>query len=207
VLLRHLKSVHGYDTRQLQLTDHIEDGLAFQSWMLGDIHSSWVVCLDGLQADKKIGLSIAPAVAATEAACLFTEKLYTKERKYLLENESRVRQEPDSITLNPALMANWMRRTGWEKTFHNADRGLVVALSALPFIKGGRFVYDGGSGITISPAPNDEQRLVLIIAALDRLFDRCADTVRHTDVSMCRWLRGRYPHRPYKAPFELVTPK
>jgi hypothetical protein len=29
VLLRHLKSVHGYDTRQLQLADHIEDGLAF----------------------------------------------------------------------------------------------------------------------------------------------------------------------------------
>jgi hypothetical protein len=175
--------------------------------MLGDIHSSWLVCQDGLQADKKPGKRIAPAVAATEAACLFTEKLYTEERNYLLENESRVRQDPETIASNPALMTNWMRRTSWEKTFRDADCGLIVALSALPSLKGGRFVYDGGSGITISPIPNDEQRLVLIIAALDRLFDRCADTVRHTDVSIRRWLRGRYPDRPYKAPFELVTSK
>ncbi|KAL9567431.1 hypothetical protein ACKAV7_008381 [Fusarium commune] len=41
--------------------------------------------------------------------------------------------------------------------------------------------------------------------ALDRLFDRCADTVVHTDVSVRRWLRGRFPDRPYKAPFELVV--
>lgn len=41
-------------------------------------------------------------------------------------------------------------------------------------------------------------------ADLGRVLDRCADTVKHTDVSIRCWLRSQYVDRPYKAPFELV---
>ncbi|KAM6505403.1 hypothetical protein FSOLCH5_014622 [Fusarium solani] len=44
-----------------------------------------------------------------------------------------------------------------------------------------------------------------MVAALDRLLDQCGETVRGTDVCLRRWLRGRFPDRPNKAPFELVT--
>ncbi|KAG4279116.1 hypothetical protein FPRO04_13725 [Fusarium proliferatum] len=50
-----------------------------------------------------------------------------------------------------------------------------------------------------------EQRLALIVDATDRLFDRCGDTIRSTDVCVRRWLRVRFPDFPYNAPFELVS--
>jgi hypothetical protein len=56
----------------------------------------------------------------------------------------------------------------------------------------------------MSPA-RDERRLLCMMAALDRLLDQCGETVRTTDVCLRRWLRGRYPDRPYKMPFELVA--
>jgi hypothetical protein len=51
----------------------------------------------------------------------------------------------------------------------------------------------------------DERKLVFMMAALDRLLDQCGETVRKTDVCLRRWLHGRFPDRPYKMPFELVT--
>ena len=53
----------------------------------------------------------------------------------------------------------------------------------------------------------DEQRLALIVAALDRVFDKCEDTIRYIDVSIRCWLRRQYFDRSYKAPFELVGRK
>jgi hypothetical protein len=55
-----------------------------------------------------------------------------------------------------------------------------------------------------SPA-RDERKLVFMMAALDRLLDQCGETARKTDVCLRRWLRSRFPDRPYKAPFDLVA--
>ncbi|EXK26016.1 hypothetical protein FOMG_17377 [Fusarium oxysporum f. sp. melonis 26406] len=60
-------------------------------------------------------------------------------------------------------------------------------------------------GEVIYSLARDERRLALMVAALDRLLDQCGETVRGTDVCLRRWLRGRFPDRPNKAPFELVT--
>jgi hypothetical protein len=38
----------------------------------------------------------------------------------------------------------------------------------------------------------DEQRLVLIGIAIDRFFDRCEDTVLHTDHSLLCWLGSQH---------------
>jgi hypothetical protein len=46
--------------------------------------------------------------------------------------------------------------------------------------------------------------MVLIIAALDRVFDRYEDTVRYTDVSIRCWLYSQSADQPYKAPFEQL---
>jgi hypothetical protein len=60
-------------------------------------------------------------------------------------------------------------------------------------------------GQALSSSVADEHKLLSIVAALDRLFDLCGETVRFTDVRVRRWLRSRFPDRPYKAPFELVS--
>ena len=51
---------------------------------------------------------------------------------------------------------------------------------------------------------NVERRLVAIGVALDAFFDRCEDTVGHTDHSMLCWLRGHFTDQPYRFPFQLV---
>ncbi|KAH7142951.1 hypothetical protein B0J13DRAFT_636782 [Dactylonectria estremocensis] len=61
------------------------------------------------------------------------------------------------------------------------------------------------NGETLYSSVRDERRLLAILAALDRLFDRCGETARYTDVCLRRWLRRRFPDRPYKSPFELVS--
>jgi hypothetical protein len=53
----------------------------------------------------------------------------------------------------------------------------------------------------------DEYQLSYLVTALDRVFDRCEDIVRHTDVSIRCLLRSSCPDRTYKAPFKLVGRK
>jgi hypothetical protein len=53
----------------------------------------------------------------------------------------------------------------------------------------------------------DEYKLSHLGTALDQVFDRCEDTVRHTDVLIWCLLRSSYLDRTYKAPFELVGRK
>lgn len=102
------------------------------------------------------------------------------------------------------LLTNWMRRTRWGETFSQARRDMLVTLSEVPLTTGQPFWIGVHDGEQICSPVKDECKLALIVQALDRLFDRCADTVMHTDVSVRRWLRGRFSDRPYKAPFELV---
>ncbi|KAH7173080.1 hypothetical protein DER46DRAFT_679212 [Fusarium sp. MPI-SDFR-AT-0072] len=102
-------------------------------------------------------------------------------------------------------MTNWMRRTGWEHLLKDARRDIFVAMSDLPVLTGRPFRLEVHAGESLLSSVAVEQRLALIMDATDRLFDQCGDTIRSTDVCVRRWLRGRFPDRPYKAPFELVS--
>ncbi|KAH7199211.1 hypothetical protein BKA60DRAFT_470302 [Fusarium oxysporum] len=81
---------------------------------------------------------------------------------------------------------------------------MLLTLSEVPSLTGQPLWIGIHDGEQIRSSVKDESKLSIIVQALDRLFDRCADTVMHTDVSVRRWLRGRFPDRPYKALFELV---
>jgi hypothetical protein len=106
-----------------------------------------------------------------------------------------------------ALNTNWMRRTGWAETFAGADRKLLVQLAQIPRNIERDLALDVYDGIAIYSSRKDECRLSYLVTALDHVFDRCEDTVRHTDVSIRCLLRSSYPDRTYKAPFELVGRK
>lgn len=132
----------------------------------------------------------------------FAQQLFTEECEHLEKQLGE--RPPDDSGPAKELLTNWMRGTGWQETFSRARRNMLVTLSEMPWTSGQRFglgVYDGEE---LYSSVGDECKLASIIAALDRLFDRCGETVRYTDVSVRRWLRGRFPDRPYKAPFELV---
>lgn len=101
-----------------------------------------------------------------------------------------------------------MRRTGWERIFEGhggARKEVLVLLSELPTSTGHSLHLGDHDGQALQSSADDERKLALMVVALDRLLDRCGDTVQHTDVSLRRWLRSIILGRSFKAPFELVT--
>ncbi|KAH7111527.1 hypothetical protein EDB81DRAFT_848972 [Dactylonectria macrodidyma] len=209
VLSRHLKKAHECEIRRAGskrkywLRDHIEERLTFQSWTAKDILRSWIVSTSDRQPERgSVNSGLLPQ-ETSDPVKNFAQQLFTEERERL-EKQSGVRRPFDGSAPTPSLMTNWMRRAGWHDLFSGACRKILVTLSEMPWTTGRPVwlgVYDGE--VLHSPV-GDERRLALIMAALDRLFDRCGETVRCTDVCVRRWLRGKFPDRPYKAPFELV---
>ncbi|WJG35767.1 uncharacterized protein FOBCDRAFT_241825 [Fusarium oxysporum Fo47] len=99
-----------------------------------------------------------------------------------------------------------MRRTGWETMFQDTRRDILVALTELPNCRTNQPMPLGIQGEeVIYSLARDERKLASMMVALDRLLDQCGETVLRTDVCLRRWLRSRFPDRPYKAPFELVA--
>jgi hypothetical protein len=107
----------------------------------------------------------------------------------------------DGTPDDPILSNNWIRRTGWVQMFAKMDRGLLLSLARTPVTQGLWMGAEGEGERVISAG--DERRLVLIGIAIDKFFDRCEDTVMHTDHSLLCWLRSQHFGKPYKAPFEL----
>ena len=98
-----------------------------------------------------------------------------------------------------------MRRTRWEAIFAEADRPFLAALHRQPVIVDGPCWLGRDAGKMLESPRCDESRLFSTVHALDHLLHRCADTVRHTDAGLRRWVRGRFLEQPCKALFELVA--
>lgn len=128
-----------------------------------------------------------------------------EERHNLDRTSGSSRQAAEEAESDPAMLNNWLRRTGWQATFAGTRRDVLVSLSELPGVPPRELPLGTHDGAALVSPAWDERKLAMISAAVDRLLDCCADTVRHTDVSIRRWLRSALPDRPYKAPFELVS--
>jgi hypothetical protein len=188
------------------LRDHIIDNLAFQSWTLKDIKRAWLVAVTPAPAPTAQG-SIRPLQPVPDAIRDFANQLYHMERGRLeLQSTDQKPPPADNDASTPALLTNWMRRTGWDQTFESANCPILISLSTLllPVTSPQVALYLGmHDGQALGSSAADEHWLLPIVAALDRLFDLCGETVRFTVVSVRRSLRSRFPDRPYKAPFEL----
>jgi hypothetical protein len=131
-------------------------------------------------------------------------KLFDEERARL---EHRQSGDPmlygsRALASSSTLQTNWMRRAGWEGLFQDARRDILVSLTELPARRTDRSLALGViDGQAICSLARDERKLASMMTALDRLLDQCGDTARGTDVCLRRWLHGRFPDRPYKAPF------
>ncbi|KAF6527780.1 hypothetical protein HZS61_008082 [Fusarium oxysporum f. sp. conglutinans] len=214
VLSKHIRVLHKPELAATRsggkhwLRDHINDNLSLQSWTLNDIKRAWVVTAPVRAGASRSRSGNKPLQPAPDSIHCFANQLLDEERKRLgLQSTSIELPAGGVIAPSQALLTNWMRRTGWERTFERADCPMLISLSALPTTTlSGTANYLGiHNGQKFSSPAADEYRVSSITTALDRLFDQCGETVRFTDVSVRRWLRGRLPDRPYKAPFELVS--
>ncbi|KAI8411163.1 hypothetical protein FOFC_07757 [Fusarium oxysporum] len=216
VLSRHLKEVHPQDIQHSRgrgfpeshwLQDHILDRLRFQAWTVSNIGRSWTVHLyRGQPQGPHTPVTI---YQAPEAIQVFAKELFVREQQYLSQQARGSLPQPTGRTTSatdPALITNWMRRTGWEETFRNTRRDLIVAMAQCPPKENsGPLWLANYKDEALISSQEDEHKLTRMMAALDRLFERSNDTIKHTDISLRRWLRGIYPDQPYKRPFELVV--
>jgi hypothetical protein len=85
--------------------------------------------------------------------------------------------------------------------FSNIDRRILPKLAQPPATQG-QFMSAVSEKDIVSPAA-DRYKLEKVGMAIDRFFDRCEDTVLHTNHSLLCWLRSQYFGKAYKAPFEL----
>jgi hypothetical protein len=133
------------------------------------------------------------------------KSLHRKERDYLIAWYKA--SATDTGNTNMALNTNWIRRTGWAQTFAGADRKLLVKLAQISQVVEQSLFLGTHNGTDLYSGKADEQRLVLMVAALGRVFEQCEDTVRHMDVSIRCWLRSQCTARPYSALLDLVGRK
>ncbi|PNP50512.1 hypothetical protein FNYG_15955 [Fusarium nygamai] len=214
VLSKHIRSLHKPELAAMRnggkhwLRDHIYDNLSLQSWTLNDIKSAWIVTEPARVRVAKSRSGDRPLQPAPDSIQHLANQLLDEERKRLELHSSAIEVPEGRVNASSqALLTNWMRRTGWDRTFERADCPILISLSALPKTIPLETVNYLGihNRQRLSSSATDESRILSIVAALDRLLDQCGETVRFTDVSVRRWLRGRLPDRPYKAPFELVS--
>jgi hypothetical protein len=104
-----------------------------------------------------------------------------------------------------------MERTRWPTTYKGVRRDILLGLAEMPCPWHWKLVdYRIASGSSdmepdlFSPW-EDEQRLEALMPLVDRMFDRCEETVRHTSRSLLCWLRSTKPQSCYPKPFTLVA--
>lgn len=132
--------------------------------------------------------------------------LHEQEEERLACRDSNIVYDDTGID-DLASTSNWMHRTNWAKRYKGVDRRLLLKLRGAP-AAGGQKLHLGRYGLEEAcSSESHETCLVTTGRAVDRFFDRCEDTIRHTDHSVLCWLRGQIIGRPYKAPFNLPARK
>ncbi|KAH8690376.1 hypothetical protein GQ44DRAFT_744804 [Phaeosphaeriaceae sp. PMI808] len=190
VLSRHLSKDHRMKRKtSTWRREHVIDGLMLQSWDRNGAYGYWTVA----ELDRSVPISSSFDNSLLQQSVPRMQRLEQLHRDELGRIRGHLKESNiDTSSSDMALNTNWMRRTQWAETFAGADRKLLVQLAQIP---------------PVYSHKEDEFKLRHIVTALDRVFDRCEDTVRHTDVSIRCLLRSSYPDRTYKAPFELVGRK
>lgn len=205
----HFKSsrlVQQHITREHWKPDHsphwVRDGVSLhvslQSWTQNGNRTYWAVDV------TSEGFNHLPVGMTTQSPRRRKWlKTLHEEEKRRAEQSGRGHDFSNTGMYDEALVGNWMRRTDWMAIFSGVNRKLLVRLTEAPATDGLALSYGVFDGTLLQSDAEDERRIRLIGMSMDKFFDRCEDTVRHTGHSIRCWLRSHLPNRPYKAPFQL----
>lgn len=130
------------------------------------------------------------------------ETLHDEETKRV-KQDNKTYDVLDTGMYEETFVGNWMRRTAWAATFSGVNRRLLVRLTEAPADDGSALVCRVFDGTHLQSGAEDERRIRMIGVAMDKLFDRCEDTVSHKGPSIQCWLLSHLADRFYKPPFQL----
>jgi hypothetical protein len=146
---------------------------------------------------------ILPAPPAAHPRSKFLEDIHRREEMYwATADHERLK---DTGLQSFVSTSPWMNHTQWAARYQGARRDILVNITKIRACSLGRELpvgrYDGDD--LVSPE-EDERKVAMLIAAMDRAFDRCEETLRRTGRPILCWLHTYHGTRFYPKPFKLL---
>jgi hypothetical protein len=121
--------------------------------------------------------------------------VWEREQKHLETEDQLHVYSRDTGTYTLAATGPWMDCTCWPITYQNVRRDILQALADMPDLRCRTSDHFLGQGPTNSDEAlcsqwQDEQKILCLIGAVDRMLNRCEETMRHTSRSLLCWLRS-----------------
>ncbi|KAK4232794.1 hypothetical protein C8A03DRAFT_39574, partial [Achaetomium macrosporum] len=180
LVTRHLAKAHNRRRAQRQkgwLRDEVFQGVVLQSWTQNGARGYWIATQGPSVRERQETASSWLRDQATTEQRAVIDQLHQAERDRLAARSAAAQQTDGTSTPDLALHTNWMRRTGWLRTFDGASRDVLVRLALPPCPEGdGLRLNAPGNQVQIWSPREDEERLSRIASALRGLQGRCEDT-------------------------------
>jgi len=175
-LSRHISKKHLNGERPSRSRiDELYDDVFLQTWTNGPSREYWMV--------KKNGSTIRPVTCRGPTEHI--QSIHERERERLRLDEEARSLSTDTGMRTLAGIRPWMERTRWLSTYQGVRRDILQRLAQMPLCNRGvadRFLGRGSSTADpdiVSPR-QDEQKIGTLLLLVDRMLDRCEETVRHT---------------------------
>lgn len=186
-----------HNHRSRRHSEQLYGDVHLKPWAHGPPHRYWKV--DG-------GISITSPELDTPLALL--EVIHQQEISRTAKGTCEMFSaslEPERVGLER--LTPWMNRTQWAGTYKGVRRDILSRLSYIGNLHfhnlDSHIGLRGDLDIT-SPRFN-EQRIVRLIDAVDRMFDRCEETMGQTGQPSLRWLRSTTSNQRYRTPFGFMS--
>jgi hypothetical protein len=193
LITRHVQRVH---SKALFAFDDV----FLQSWTHSASRKYWIVRYHG----SLLRLTVNPKVQA------HLESVQQRESSRLERRNEACVDTKDLGVQTSACTRPWMERTRWAITYKGVDRSFLQRLTSIPdpcFFDRGYLIRPRScpEDLDIVSSGQDEQKIASLMAVIDRMFDRCEETMQHTSHLLLRWLRSTTPQTCYPKPFTLVA--
>lgn len=175
--------------------DDLYQDVFLQTWTSGASRRYWIV----RQPSTDRPLRIFSGSSHLDA-------IHERERAHVADSEREAMQETGSKDLE--LTSLWMERTQWAHVYEGARRDFLVRISQVErrpaWSRNEDFSIGEHQGVKLVSRKADEQKITQLMAALDRAFDRCEDTMRRTGHPILCWLNSGSRNRFYQKPFGFL---
>lgn len=206
LLTRHVSKVHlgGQETQRRGLRN-LYDEVNLQTWSRNASCGYWIVT-------KATGITRTTHPVGSPDGSTHLRSADKREKKRLEVEGQALSLHKEAGAHSYATTGPWMKRSRWHTTYRDTRRDLLQGLTWMPNLRcpeldhciGPKFENSTDTSYVYSPW-QDEHKLARLATVIDRVLDRCEETMQYTSQSLLRWLRSTQPHICYPKPFTLVA--
>jgi hypothetical protein len=204
LIQQHLfKSPSCSDPQMWESRESLVDEVWLQSWVQEGVRHYWIA-----QDEPKSASSPVKGTGPTQTEPSRLESILETERHRISGHRHQQNIEDMTIENAPAdnAVSPWLHRTLWHQTYSRARRDILVKMTLLTTHnsrRSGRYLGTHNSH-DFRTSAHQEQRIGHVMRAIERLFLRCEETVKHTARPILCWLYSQHPLMSSRRAFRLV---